>query len=78
MSLIKDYILETHPNVGVVNMNYTLADAVNPPLPMQTVDISAVVDYLSANKSTLIMSDDIGFIGISAGGPSIFVVELCL
>ena len=34
---------------------------------MQTVDISAVVDYLSANKSTLIMSDDIGFIGISAG-----------
>jgi acetyl esterase/lipase len=67
MSSIKDYILETHPNVGVVNMNYTLADAVNPPLPMQTVDISAVVDYLSANKSTLIMSDDIGFIGISAG-----------
>ena len=67
MSSIKDYILETHPNVGVVNMNYTLADAVNPPLPMQTVDISAVVDYLSANKSTLILSDDIGFIGISAG-----------
>jgi dipeptidyl aminopeptidase/acylaminoacyl peptidase len=34
---------------------------------LQTEDISAVVDYVSMNKSSLIVSDDIGFIGISAG-----------
>jgi dipeptidyl aminopeptidase/acylaminoacyl peptidase len=48
-------------------MNYTLAGVNNPPIPLQTDDISAVVDYISTNKSSLIVSDDIGFIGVSAG-----------
>jgi acetyl esterase/lipase len=67
MSSIKSFISALHPNVGIVNMNYTLADINNPPIPMQTEDISMVVDYLSMNKSSLIVSDDIGFIGLSAG-----------
>jgi len=67
MNTIKSFISTLHPNVGIINMNYTLAGVYNPPVPMQTEDISAVVDYLSTNKSSLIISDDIGFIGVSAG-----------
>ena len=67
MSSIKTFISALHPNIGIVNMNYTLAGINNPPIPMQTEDISMVVDYLSMNKSSLIVSDDIGFIGLSAG-----------
>lgn len=67
MNTIKSFISTLHPNVGIINMNYTLAGVNNPPVPMQTEDISAVVDYLSTNKSSLIISDDIGFIGVSAG-----------
>ena len=67
MNAIKVFVSALHPNVGIVNMNYTLADVNNPPIPMQTDDISAVVDYISTNKSSLIVSDDIGFIGVSAG-----------
>ena len=63
----KVFLSALHPNVGIVNMNYTLAGIGNPPIPMQTEDISAVVDYISTNKSSLIVSDDIGFIGLSAG-----------
>ena len=67
MELISGLLSASHPDVGIVNMNYTLADAENPPFPMQIDDVSAVVDYISSNKSTLIMSDNIGFIGASAG-----------
>lgn len=67
MNTIKSFISTLHPNVGIINMNYTLSGVNNPPVPMQTEDISAVVDYLSTNKSSLIISDDIGFIGVSAG-----------
>jgi len=67
MDRFKSYILQFHPNIGVINMNYTLADATTPPIPLQTNDISAVVNYISENKSSLILSDDIGFIGASAG-----------
>ena len=67
MNDVKAYISALHPNVGIVNMNYTLAGINNPPVPLQTEDISAVVDYISMNKSSLVVSDDIGFIGLSAG-----------
>ena len=67
MNSTKAFISALHPNVGIINMNYTLAGFGNPPIPLQTEDISAVVDYVSMNKSSLIVSDDIGFIGISAG-----------
>ena len=64
---VRDYVLQNHPSLGIVNMNYTLAGANSPPIPMQTNDISAVVNYITSNKTSLIISDDIGFIGLSAG-----------
>jgi acetyl esterase/lipase len=67
MNTIKTFVSALHPDVGIINMNYTLAGVNNPPIPLQTDDISAVVDYISTNKSSLIVSDDIGFIGVSAG-----------
>jgi len=67
MNDVRDYVLQNHPSLGIVNMNYTLAGANSPPVPMQTNDISAVVNYISSNKTSLIISDDIGFIGVSAG-----------
>ena len=67
MDTIKAFISTLHPDVGIINMNYTLAGINIPPVPMQTDDISSVVDYISNNKSSLIVSDDIGFIGVSAG-----------
>jgi len=67
MNGVRDYVLQNHPSLGIVNMNYTLAGANSPPVPMQTNDISAVVNYISSNKTSLVISDDIGFIGLSAG-----------
>jgi len=67
MNGVRDYVLQNHPSLGIVNMNYTLAGANLPPIPMQTNDISAVVNYITSNKTSLIISDDIGFIGLSAG-----------
>lgn len=67
MNDVRDYVLQNHPSLGIVNMNYSLAGANSPPVPMQTNDISAVVNYITSNKTSLIISDDIGFIGISAG-----------
>ena len=67
MNGVRDYVLQNHPSLGIVNMNYTLAGANSPPIPMQTNDISAVVNYITSNKTSLIISGDIGFIGLSAG-----------
>ena len=67
MNGVRDYVLQNHPSLGIVNMNYALAGANSPPIPMQTNDISAVVNYITSNKTSLIISDDIGFIGLSAG-----------
>ena len=67
MNGVRDYVLQNHPSLGIVNMNYTLAGANSPPIPMQTNDISTVVNYITSNKTSLIISDDIGFIGLSAG-----------
>ena len=67
MNDVRDYVLQNHPSLGIVNMNYTLAGANSPPVPMQTNDISTVVNYITTNKTSLIISDDIGFIGVSAG-----------
>jgi acetyl esterase/lipase len=67
MNAVKVFISALHPNVGIINMNYRLAGINNSPFPMQIDDISAVVEYLSDNTSLLTVSDDIGFIGVSAG-----------
>lgn len=68
MNSIKDLIRQDLPDLAVVNINYRLADANNRPYPMQIEDISSVIDYLKNNKLKYSISEDFGFIGISAGG----------
>ena len=67
MNDFKNYILENIPDVAVVNINYRLADATTQPYPMQINDITTIVDYLKDRQSEYVISDDIGFIGVSAG-----------
>jgi len=67
MNAFKDYIKTQMPNYAVVNMNYRLADDNNPPYPMQINDITSVVNYLQNNQNDYVISEDIGFVGVSAG-----------
>lgn len=68
MNSIKDLIRLDLPEIAVVNINYRLADANNKPYPMQIEDITSVIEYLKSNKLKYSISEDFGFIGISAGG----------
>lgn len=68
MNPIKDLIRQDLPDIAVVNINYRLADANNKPFPMQIEDITSVIEYLKSNKLKYSISEDFGFIGISAGG----------
>lgn len=67
MNAFKDYIKTQMTGYAIVNMNYRLADQNNPPYPMQINDITTVVDYLETNENYYSISNDIGFIGASAG-----------
>ncbi|WP_179346534.1 alpha/beta hydrolase [Winogradskyella ursingii] len=67
MNAFRDYIKTQMPDYAIVNMNYRLADENNSPYPMQINDITAVVDYLEDNEDYYVLSDDLGFIGVSAG-----------
>lgn len=68
MDFIKDLLLAELPNIAVANINYRLADATNLAYPMQIDDITSIVNHLKDNKDQYGISEDIGFIGISAGG----------
>lgn len=68
MNAFKDYIKNELPEYAIVNMNYRLADENNPPYPMQINDITSVVNFLNDNSNNYVISNDIGFIGVSAGG----------
>ncbi len=68
MNAFKDFILRDLPNIAVVNMNYTLANDNVPVHPTQVNDITSVIDHLKDNRNEYQISDDIGFIGVSAGG----------
>ncbi len=62
-NIIKQYL----PGYAVANMNYRLASTGNPAFPMQLDDITAVLDKLK-NTDDYAISDNVGFIGVSAGG----------
>ncbi len=64
----KDFLHDQLPDIAVVNMNYRLADENNAPYPMQTDDISTVVNDLKENRGKYQIGTDLGFVGISAGG----------
>ena len=67
MDAFKDFIREQLPEIAVVNMNYRLADVNNPPYPMQINDIDIVVTELRERSQEFQISNEIGFIGASAG-----------
>lgn len=67
MNVFKLLITQQFSDIAVVNMNYRLANANNKPYPMQIEDITNLVAFLRENKTKYSISEDIGFIGISAG-----------
>ncbi|MGC1205196.1 MAG: alpha/beta hydrolase [Flavobacteriaceae bacterium] len=67
MNPIKNLIRQDFPNLAIVNINYKLADADNSPYPMQIKDITSVINYLKENKLKYTVSENIGFLGTSAG-----------
>ena len=67
MTDFKNYILQNIPDIAVVNINYRLADETTQPYPMQINDITAIINHLKDRQSEYVISDDIGFIGTSAG-----------
>lgn len=62
-----DLIFQNFENIAVVNMNYRLADENNSPYPMQTDDITSVINHLKNNLNQYVISNEYGFIGTSAG-----------
>ena len=67
MDFVKELIKQNIPDVAIANLNYRLADEDNRPFPMQIEDISAALQFIKAHRETYVISDEIGFIGISAG-----------
>ncbi len=67
MNSFKDYILDNLPNRAVVNINYRLADDTTQAYPMQINDITTILNYLKNRQSEYVISNDLGFIGASAG-----------
>ena len=65
---IRDLIQAELPDLAILNINYRLASLGNPPFPMQIDDITAVVNFLKAKQDDYVVSDNIGFLGTSAGG----------
>ncbi len=67
MNNFKDYMLQNLPEVAIVNMNYRLANNSLEAYPMQINDITTVVNYLKNKQNEYVTSNDLGFIGVSAG-----------
>ena len=67
MNAIRNLLRSDFPNLAIVNINYRLADDANAPYPMQINDISSIIEHLKINKTKYTISDNLGFIGISAG-----------
>lgn len=68
MNGFRDFLRSELPNIGIVNMNYRLADNNNQAYPMQINDITAVVNHLKDNEDFYVIDDEFGFVGVSAGG----------
>ncbi|RLD26335.1 MAG: alpha/beta hydrolase [Bacteroidetes bacterium] len=67
MNSFVDLIFQNFENIAVVNINYRLADENNQPYPMQTDDITTIINHLKDNQNNYVIDDDFGFIGTSAG-----------
>jgi acetyl esterase/lipase len=67
MNVIKDLIRLDLPNLAIANINYRLANQSEKPYPMQIEDITSIINFLKENKAKFTISENIGFIGTSAG-----------
>ncbi|MCX7547731.1 alpha/beta hydrolase [Xanthomarina sp. F1114] len=67
MNDVRDYLRNEFPDMGIVNINYRLADENNLPYPMQLDDITSVINHLKYNQNYYVIDDDFGFVGVSAG-----------
>jgi acetyl esterase/lipase len=67
MNGFKDFLRTEFPSIGIVNMNYRLADDNNSAYPMQINDITSVINHLKDNQNHYVIDDKFGFIGTSAG-----------
>ena len=61
VDIVKQYL----PEYAIANINYRLATTGNPAFPMQIDDIESVITKLKTEDYQI--SDDFGFIGVSAG-----------
>jgi len=68
MNNLKDMYRQDFPELAIVSLNYRLANQNNPPFPMQLDDITAAINHLKSKKGEYIISDNLGFVGTSAGG----------
>ena len=68
MNGFKDFLIQGFPNVAVVNMNYRLANPNNSPYPMQTNDITTLINEIRAKNEQYQIGTELGIMGISAGG----------
>jgi acetyl esterase/lipase len=67
MSAYKTIIQDELPDYAIVNINYRLATQGVSPFPMQLNDLTAVINHLKTNQNAYLISQDYGFIGVSAG-----------
>ncbi len=67
MNFMVDLLKQRFPTYAIVNINYRLASVGNSPFPMQIDDISSVIDDLKSKADNYQITNDYGFIGVSAG-----------
>lgn len=58
----------TYPDYAIVNLNYRLGALGMSPFPMQTDDITSVINDLKSKSNEYQIASDYAFIGTSAGG----------
>lgn len=66
MNNIVNIIKQNLPKYAIANINYRLATQGNYAFPMQINDVNAV--FLALKNGNFAISDNFGFIGVSAGG----------
>lgn len=67
MNFLVDILKPAYPDYAIVNLNYRLGSIGISPFPMQLNDISEVIADLKSKEETYQITDDFGFIGVSAG-----------
>lgn len=67
MNFLVEELKLSYPDYAIANINYRLASIGNSPFPMQLNDISEVISDLELKEESYQITDDFGFIGVSAG-----------